>query len=49
MGKTNNSQLGNGAFFVGVDGRGARPRRFREVMTAYIEALNREPDQIVAS
>jgi hypothetical protein len=47
MAKSNNSQLGNGAFYDGrVDGRGARPRRFREVMTAYIEALNREPDLI---
>lgn len=42
-GQNNNSQLGNGCVYDGrVDGRSAGARRFREVLTAYHEAIGRD-------
>jgi len=47
MAKTNNSMLGNGAFYDRrVNGNTSSARRFREVLTGYLAALGRDPDVV---
>jgi hypothetical protein len=47
LGQNNRSQLGNGCVYDGrVDGRSASARRFREQLTAYHEALDRDATDI---